>query len=49
MNKLQHLFWTMCFIVASIVVAGCNTIGGAGEDIQAGGEAIEDAADSTRR
>ncbi|SDS98384.1 Predicted small secreted protein [Halopseudomonas litoralis] len=28
-----------------LFMAGCNTVGGAGKDIQRGGEAIEDAAD----
>lgn len=27
---------------------GCNTIGGAGQDIQRGGEAVEDAAEGAR-
>lgn len=28
-----------------LFMVGCNTVGGAGQDIQRGGEAIEDAAD----
>jgi entericidin B len=32
-------------ISAMIVFAGCNTVEGAGQDIQAGGRALEDAAD----
>ncbi|XAM01704.1 entericidin A/B family lipoprotein [Phycisphaeraceae bacterium D3-23] len=28
-----------------VSLAGCNTLKGAGEDIEAGGEAIQDAAD----
>ncbi len=34
--------------VAGIVGTGCNTIRGAGKDIQKGGEAIEDAAENVR-
>ena len=30
---------------AAFALAGCNTIEGAGEDIEAGGDAIQDAAD----
>ncbi|MEZ5987355.1 MAG: entericidin A/B family lipoprotein [Hyphomonas sp.] len=32
----------------TLMAAACNTIAGAGEDIQAGGNAIEDAADEVR-
>ena len=31
--------------VALLTLVACNTIGGAGEDIQAGGEAITDTAE----
>jgi len=35
----------LALILASLyVLAGCNTIAGAGQDIQKGGEKIEDAA-----
>ncbi len=30
-------------------LAACNTVSGAGEDIQAGGEVISDTADSTKK
>lgn len=30
-------------------VAGCNTFAGAGQDVQRGGEAVEDAARDTQR
>ncbi|KAA0890190.1 entericidin A/B family lipoprotein [Pusillimonas sp. ANT_WB101] len=30
---------------ASVVIAGCNTISGAGKDIERGGESIQKAAD----
>lgn len=32
------------FVLAAAVLAGCNTVAGAGEDIQKGGSAIEGAA-----
>lgn len=31
--------------VAALAMVGCNTIEGAGEDIEAGGDAIDDAAE----
>jgi predicted small secreted protein len=34
--------------VASIGVAGCNTVEGLGRDVSAGGEAISDTADKTQ-
>lgn len=34
----------LCVIAAALVLAGCNTIEGAGKDIKKGGEAIEKAA-----
>jgi predicted small secreted protein len=38
MNRLISL------LIAAIVLAGCNTIQGAGTDIERGGEKIQDAA-----
>ena len=32
----------------TLMAAACNTVAGAGEDIQAGGNAIEDAADEVK-
>ncbi len=46
MHKFKRFL--MCMLTAvtlSCFLAGCNTMEGAGEDIQEGGEAIEDAAD----
>ena len=44
MNKL------LITMVASFcaLLAGCNTVSGVGKDIQAGGEAMENAADSNK-
>lgn len=33
--------------LAAIFLAACNTVEGVGEDVQAGGEAIEDTAQAT--
>lgn len=41
--RLIVMFLLSLFLTA--FTAGCNTMQGAGEDIQSGGEAIEDAAD----
>jgi len=39
----------IALIAAVFVVAGCNTISGAGKDVEAGGKAIEKAADDTKK
>ncbi|MCG7601403.1 entericidin A/B family lipoprotein [Halomonas sp. McH1-25] len=38
--------WTLTFalLMAATVLTGCNTLEGAGEDIEQGGEEIQDAA-----
>jgi predicted small secreted protein len=43
MKKLLVLF------AAVLTVAGCNTISGAGKDIEAGGKAIEKSAEDTKK
>jgi predicted small secreted protein len=43
MNKLLSL------LIAAMVLAGCNTIQGAGTDIERGGEKIQDAAGKTKK
>lgn len=46
MTRLKRcLICIMVALMVSCVVAGCNTVEGAGRDIEAGGEAIQDAAD----
>jgi len=44
MNK----FFALVLLLVPVALAGCNTIEGAGKDIQKGGRVIEDAADSNR-
>jgi len=43
--KLARL---VALVTAMAVVAGCNTISGMGKDVQAGGRAVEKAADKTK-
>lgn len=48
MRKLLErlpLLGALLFGTVSLGLAGCNTIAGAGEDIQSGGEAIERSAE----
>jgi predicted small secreted protein len=35
---------TLAFLAGSFMVAACNTVEGAGKDVQSAGEAVEDAA-----
>lgn len=39
----------LVIVAAVLAVAGCNTISGAGKDIEAGGKAVEKAADDTKK
>jgi predicted small secreted protein len=39
----------LVLIAATLALAGCNTISGAGKDIEAGGKAVEKAADDTKK
>jgi predicted small secreted protein len=39
----------LVLIGATLALAGCNTISGAGKDIEAGGKAVEKAADDTKK
>lgn len=45
-NRMKLLTTLMVF--AAFAVAGCNTMSGMGEDIQKGGEKIENAADKRK-
>lgn len=40
----SNAFKTSAFAVALLMLAGCNTVAGAGQDIEEGGEAVTDAA-----
>lgn len=39
----------IALLLLALVIAGCNTIEGAGKDIQKGGEAVQDAAQSVKK
>ncbi len=36
-------------LAAALAIAGCNTVSGAGKDVEAGGKAIEKAAEDTKK
>jgi len=45
MSRLKRMLTAVVIALAiSCLLAGCNTLEGAGKDIEAGGEAIQDAA-----
>lgn len=44
MNAMKTLILGMMIAVLTATTVGCNTIRGAGRDIEEGGEAIQDAA-----
>ena len=37
--------FTALLLTGSLMVAACNTVAGAGRDVQSAGQAVEDAAD----
>ncbi|MFG6665887.1 entericidin A/B family lipoprotein [Halomonas sp. HNIBRBA4712] len=43
MKKL--LAASFMLLISASMLAGCNTISGAGQDVQAGGRAVQDAAE----
>jgi entericidin B len=47
--SLQHLLVAFFSIMTIFVIPACNTMEGAGRDIERGGEKLQDAADSARR
>lgn len=44
-NRSTRIFVLMLSLAAAVFTTGCNTVKGAGQDIQAGGAAIEKAAE----
>ena len=42
--KINHYAWGV-FLIALLAITGCNTMEGAGEDVQKAGKTIEKAAD----
>ncbi len=45
MRIVRKLIYALCILGVWLSVTGCHTAAGAGEDIQAGGRAIERAAE----
>ncbi len=46
--RLKTLLWALC-LTCSLAGTACNTIHGAGQDIERGGEKTQDAADAVKR
>ncbi|KGF31174.1 MULTISPECIES: entericidin A/B family lipoprotein [Oligella] len=44
LSKLTRMFVLALGLAGAVFATGCNTVHGAGEDIEAGGEAIQRAA-----
>lgn len=44
----MKIFTTLLAIVSLAVLAGCNTVEGAGKDVKATGAAVEKAADKSK-
>ncbi len=47
LRKLLGLFAAMALVTGSSLLSACNTMEGAGKDIEAGGKAIQKCADIT--
>lgn len=45
MKKYLKKFFAMCMIVFALGVSGCETLEGAGQDVENAGEAVQDAAE----
>jgi len=43
-RKLKSVYFLLLAMAYAVTMTGCNTIEGAGQDIQRGGKAIEDKA-----
>ena len=39
----------MAFLAASMAVAACNTVSGAGKDVESAGDAVSDAAEDAKK
>lgn len=47
MNKLIGTFATLALLAGAATLAGCNTMEGAGKDVEATGQVIQKCADTT--
>jgi entericidin B len=45
MNIAKRTLAVICTILMGLALAGCNTLHGVGEDVEQGGEAVQDVAD----
>ena len=43
-KKMTHRIWLALMLAAAAVTAGCNTMEGAGKDVERGGEKIQEQA-----
>ncbi len=48
-TKISSSFLLACSLAGILASVGCNTVRGAGQDIERGGEKTQDAADAVRR
>ncbi len=48
MKRMFRLFATFTVLVGLSVLTACNTVEGAGEDIESAGNAVQDAADDMK-
>ncbi|XHS02849.1 hypothetical protein ACFB49_44700 [Sphingomonas sp. DBB INV C78] len=42
-NSMRKIF-TLALVASALIVSACNTVEGAGKDVQSAGETVEDAA-----
>ena len=47
MTHLRHMLAFFAAAILALAVTGCNTMRGAGEDVEAGGEAVSETAEDT--
>ncbi|MEC9340434.1 MAG: entericidin A/B family lipoprotein [Pseudomonadota bacterium] len=48
LDELKTLFLTVLFVSSTAVIVGCNTARGIGQDVEATGDAIENAAEGAK-
>ncbi len=49
MERIRHSLILLALLATATFATGCNTVEGAGRDIQGAGKAIEDTAEDARR
>ena len=48
MSQLKRLFKVAVILSFALILPACNTVNGAGKDIERGGEKLQDASDNHR-